>query len=41
MNGNDYGYDLEFVVACLAVALAVACAVTAWETFIDWKGRDK
>lgn len=41
MNGDDYGYDLEFVVWCLAVALAVGCAITAYEIFIDWKGRDR
>ena len=23
MNGNDYGYDYEFVVACLALALCL------------------
>jgi len=33
MNGDDYGYDLEFVVWCAGVLALVACAIAAWEAW--------
>jgi hypothetical protein len=41
MTGNDYGEDVGFAATCVAIALALACACAAWETFTDWRERDR
>lgn len=39
MNGNDYGYDLEFVVTVLVVSACLLGVTLALEFFSEWRSK--